>query len=71
MHAFQQENRYEINRHLAVRDYLRKNVAVARAYGELKVALAQQFPYDIEGYCDGKDAFVKRMESQALEWYLK
>ncbi|PTJ68091.1 hypothetical protein BUZ77_07155 [Staphylococcus saprophyticus] len=71
VHAFQQEYHYEINRHLAVRDYLRTNVAVAHAYGELKVALAHQFPYDIEGYCDGKDAFVKRMESQALEWYLK
>ena len=36
------------------------------AYGALKRALAARFPYDIEGYCDGKDAFVRELEAKAL-----
>ena len=61
--------REEILRHLAVRDYLRAHPAEAAAYGALKIRLAGQYPQDIEGYCDGKDAFVKRLERQALAWY--
>ena len=34
----------------------------------LKARLAQAFPYDIEGYCDGKDAFVQALEKEALAW---
>ena len=30
--------------------------------------LAEEFPYDIEGYCQGKDAFVKQLEEKALLW---
>ena len=37
-----------------------------RPYGALKARLAQAFPYDIEGYCDGKDAFVQALEKEAL-----
>lgn len=61
----------EIVRHLAVRDYLRTHTAAANAYGELKTALAGAFPYDNDGYCDGKDAFVKRLEQDALAWYME
>ena len=38
-------------------------------YGNLKQHLAQQFPEDIERYCDGKDAFVKALEKRAYAWY--
>ena len=31
--------------------------------------LAGQYPEDIEGYCDGKDAFVRALERRALDWY--
>ena len=58
-----------IRRHLAVRDYLRSHPAEASAYGALKRELAARFPEDIEGYCDGKDAFVKALEQRALNWY--
>lgn len=69
IHIFEESNREDIVRHLAVRDYLRTHTAAANAYGELKAALAGAFPYDNDGYCDGKDAFVKRLEQDALAWY--
>lgn len=37
-------------------------------YAALKRALAARYPYDIEGYCDGKAGFVKKYESLALAW---
>lgn len=58
----------EIKRHLAFRDYLLQNSRVMKSYGELKERLAQQFPYDIESYINGKDSFVKKIELKALEW---
>ena len=40
----------------------------AEAYAALKTELAEKFTYDNEGYCDGKDSFVKDLERKALEW---
>ncbi len=37
----------------------------------MKQVLAQQFPYDVEAYITGKDAFVKEMERKALNWYME
>ena len=37
----------------------------------LKICLAERYPYDIEGYCDGKEKFVKEMEEKALIWAAK
>ncbi len=71
MHIFQEEAQHEIVRHLAVRDYLKAHVNTAREYGVLKASLAQKFPNDIEGYCDGKDAYVKQLERNALEWCIQ
>ncbi|WP_325167372.1 GrpB family protein [Staphylococcus xylosus] len=71
MHIFQQDKIYEINRHIAVRDYLRKHDVIAREYENLKEQLAQQFPDDRQSYCDGKDSFMKKLEQDALTWYLK
>lgn len=69
IHIFGQDSIHDIRRHLAVRDYLRSHKEVADAYGDLKKKLALQFPNDIDGYCDGKDAFVKNLEKKALAWY--
>ena len=44
---------------------------IAREYEQLKEQLAQQFPDDRQGYCDGKDSFMKKLEQAALTWYLK
>jgi GrpB-like predicted nucleotidyltransferase (UPF0157 family) len=42
---------------------------ISNEYGTLKAELAHRFPNDIEGYSDGKDAFVKRIEKEALKWH--
>lgn len=68
IHVFEQDNEADIKRHLAVRDYLRAHPDAAAAYGKLKTELAARYPQDIEGYCDGKDAFVKELERTALAW---
>ncbi len=71
IHIFEESNIFDIQRHLAVRDYLRSHPIIASQYGKLKRELTLRFPTDIEGYCDGKDAFMKDLEAQALKWYLK
>ena len=68
IHIFCADSQKDIDRHLAVRDYLRANDKQAAAYGALKLQLARQFPEDLEGYCEGKDAFVKQLEQRALAW---
>lgn len=73
IHAFQYDNIKDIERHLSFRDYLRENPQACQEYGQLKSRLAEQYPADIDSYGDGKDAFVKRIESEALKkhWYLR
>ena len=68
VHVFQHGSEH-IERHLAVPAYLRAHPDVAAEYGRLKAELARQFPEDIYGYMDGKDAFVKEVERAALLWY--
>lgn len=70
VHVFQADNKEDIQRHLAVRDYLRTHPEAVKQYGDLKEKLANQFPKDIEAYMDGKDAFVKELEKRALHWYM-
>lgn len=67
VHIFQADDTENIERHLAVRDYLRTHDASVRQYGALKARLAQAFPYDIEGYCDGKDALSVFLFSVCLQ----
>jgi len=68
IHAFQYDNIKEIERHLSFRDYLRQSPEISKEYGELKSKLANKYPTDIEGYGDGKDDFVKKIEKEALKW---
>lgn len=37
---------------------------------ELKRKLAQQFPYDVESYINGKERLVLEIERQAMQWHL-
>ena len=69
LYVFKHDNLDEIIRHLAFRDYLRTHKDVCTEYAKLKKDLADKFPYDINGYCDGKDNFVKEHEQKALAWY--
>ncbi|WP_044477049.1 GrpB family protein [Oceanobacillus massiliensis] len=68
IHIYQNGSK-EIKRHLAFRDYLQTHPDVKKSYGDLKEKLAQQFPYDIESYIDGKERLVKEIEEKALNWY--
>ena len=68
IHVFQYDNTNDIERHLAVRDYLRAHENEKIAYGKLKEHLAKEFPNDIEAYSNGKHEFVKNLEKRALEW---
>lgn len=71
IHLFRFDNVYAIERHLAFRDYLEAHEEVRRQYGALKMRLAALYPENIEGYMDGKDAFVKCKEQEALKWNWK
>ena len=68
IHIFPESQTDDIDRHLAVRDYLRTHKDACDAYAGLKQSLAEKYPYDIDGYCDGKDGFMKRLEEKALSW---
>jgi GrpB-like predicted nucleotidyltransferase (UPF0157 family) len=67
VHAFASGSPHVL-RHLAFRDFMRAHPARAREYATLKLRLAEQFPRDMDGYVDGKDAFIKNVEIQALAW---
>jgi GrpB-like predicted nucleotidyltransferase (UPF0157 family) len=58
----------EVKHLLNLRDYLIAHPIEAQQYGELKKELAQKFTHDIEGYMNGKDAFVKEIIRRAAEW---
>lgn len=69
IHMFQADDWENIGRHLAFRDYMRSREKERNEYANLKKDLAQRFPYDIDGYCDGKEDFVREMEKRALAQY--
>ena len=47
--------------HLAFRDALRSDAALAEEYWKLKTRLAARFPNDREAYTDGKGDFIRRV----------
>ena len=65
VHAFEAGSP-EVERHLAFRDHLVQHPETARTYGDLKEDLAERFPADMEAYMEGKDAFIKETEREAL-----
>jgi GrpB-like predicted nucleotidyltransferase (UPF0157 family) len=66
VHIFQTGNP-EISRHINFRDYMIQHSDEARKYGDLKKELAVKFRYDIDGYCKGKDAFIKDIDRKVRE----
>jgi GrpB-like predicted nucleotidyltransferase (UPF0157 family) len=58
----------DVLRHLAFRNYLIAHPAEAELYAKMKIELARQFPEDIFGYMDGKDAWIKATEQKAIAW---
>lgn len=70
IHIFHKYDRNNLLRHIAFKYYLIKHPDIRDAYGELKENLAKKFPYDIDSYCDGKDAFIKKHEELAIEEFI-
>jgi len=68
IHIYSSDNP-QIQRHLAFRDYLRTHPDVAKKYGDLKVELAERFPYDISSYIKGKERLGFEIDKQATEWF--
>ena len=67
VHIYQQGHP-DIERHLAFRDYLYAFPEIAGQYKNLKLDLVKRFNNDPDAYMDGKDAFIKRVEADALRW---
>jgi GrpB-like predicted nucleotidyltransferase (UPF0157 family) len=67
IHAFEVGSA-QVERHLTFRDYMRVHSEDAQEYSDLKQKLVGQYPNDIEGYMDGKDEFIKKIDRKAAEW---
>lgn len=67
VHVYRQGNP-AIERHLALRDFLRAHPARAAAYSDLKRSLAALYPQDIDAYSAGKDGLVNELLAEALAW---
>lgn len=71
IHIFDINNKFDIERHLAFRDFLRANKNIAEEYVKIKLEALQNCNNDIELYCNYKDKFIKDIEKTALEFYRK
>ncbi len=69
IHIFQADDWNNIGRHLAFRDYMRTHEKERNEYARIKRELAVRFPYDIDGYCDGKENFVRKIEEIAISQF--
>ena len=69
IHIFQADDWNNIGRHLAFRDYMRTHEKKREEYAKIKIERAKKYPYDIDGYCDGKENFVREMEEIAISQF--
>ena len=67
VHTFAVESSH-VRRHLAFRDFLGAHPELAQQYSQLKQRLAAAYPLDIQACMDGKEAFIRQTEANALEW---
>jgi GrpB-like predicted nucleotidyltransferase (UPF0157 family) len=58
-----------VERHLAFCAYLRSHEQARREYEALKREVYARHPADITAYNGGKDAWIKRLEPLAIDWY--
>ena len=69
IHIFQMDDWNNIGRHLAFCDYMRTHEKERKEYAKIKIELARRFPYNIDGYCKGKENFVSSIEELALSHF--
>ncbi|KMJ57128.1 glutamate-rich protein GrpB [Bacillus sp. LL01] len=67
VHVFQVGNEH-IQTHLDFKIYLMAHPEEAKAYGELKLKLARQFPENHYKYQEGKQEFVNELVERARSW---
>ena len=67
IHVYQVGHK-EIQRHLHFRDYLRAHPEDALVYSKLKEELAKTYRNDPQGYTNGKDEFVEKIDERAKKW---
>ena len=48
----------ELKRHIALRNFLRKNKTYREKYSEVKRAMAEKYPHDIDSYIAGKEPMI-------------
>ncbi|KMK75549.1 GrpB family protein [Alkalihalobacillus pseudalcaliphilus] len=58
----------QIEHQLVFKKYLLHHHEEAKAYGELKLQLKQQFPHEHQKYQDGKQSFVHELNERAKAW---
>jgi len=68
LHIFQ-VNSPHVERHIALRDYLRAHPEIARAYENEKRRAQSLHPDDSHRYGDEKAAWIRDAEVKALDWY--
>ena len=71
IHIFDINNKFDIERHLAFRDFIRENKNITEEYVKIKLEALKNCNNDIELYCNYKDKFIKDTEKAALEFYRK
>ncbi|HET9886294.1 MAG TPA: GrpB family protein [bacterium] len=59
----------EVERHLAFCAYLRHEAGARREYEAVKREAYARHPADIDAYSAFKDAWIKKRERSAVEWY--
>src|SRR5262249_33433809 len=64
-HCYAQESS-EVTRHLAFRDHLRKHPDIAPAHGPEKARCRLLHPEDTHAYTDCKNAWIRKVEADAL-----